>query len=226
MKLKHKHIRNFELCIPELSDISKELYNNIENSLILKEVPANTLLLKAGESCTHLVCVTDGAIKVTSKSKNGREIPLYEITRNNLCVLNTLCLLCDSYYPAHAVTTSDSRFLLLEASIFKKLINESEIFKKFIYDQIHDQFIYTIAKFEQAYAPNICEQLAGLLVHKSENGTKPIVITQKELSNEIGTAREVISRNMSFFKKNGWIQYSRGIVYISNINVLTELASN
>ena len=219
-------IKDFESCIPELSDIDKELHNNIEKSLISKEAPLNHSLLKAGESCTHLLCLTHGSIKVISKSKTGRDITLYNISKNNLCVLNTLCLLCDSHYPAYATTTSHSKFLLLEASIFKDLINESEIFKKFIYDQIHKQFINTVTEFKQAYAPNISEQLACFLVHKSENGTKPIRMTQEELSREIRTAREVISRHMSFFKKNGWIQYSRGIIYIINLGVLIELSSN
>jgi CRP/FNR family transcriptional regulator len=46
------------------------------------------------------------------------------------------------------------------------------------------------------------------------------------LSVELGTAREVISRQLQEFQRRGWVEQSRGSVKLLNRNQLKKLADH
>jgi cyclic nucleotide-binding protein len=51
-----------------------------------------------------------------------------------------------------------------------------------------------------------------------------VVTTHQELSVELGSAREVISRQLRVFREKGWVAVARGKVRILNAMALSQLA--
>jgi CRP/FNR family transcriptional regulator len=49
-------------------------------------------------------------------------------------------------------------------------------------------------------------------------------VTQQQLASEIGTAREVVSRTLARFRREGWIRVVRGRVELLRRGPLDELA--
>jgi CRP/FNR family transcriptional regulator len=49
-------------------------------------------------------------------------------------------------------------------------------------------------------------------------------ITHHELAAELGTAREVVSRHLKYFEKQGWLQLNRGVIEIANLHALKKLS--
>ena len=52
-----------------------------------------------------------------------------------------------------------------------------------------------------------------------------IRLTHQQLAAELGTAREVISRQLSEFQRRHWIKQSRGVIEILNFSDLEQLAN-
>jgi CRP/FNR family transcriptional regulator len=66
-------------------------------------------------------------------------------------------------------------------------------------------------------------RLAARLLELAGDGDT-VKATHQVLGNELGTAREVISRTLSEFQRRGWIEQSRGTVRIIGREGLERLA--
>ena len=66
-------------------------------------------------------------------------------------------------------------------------------------------------------------RLADKLLSLS-NGTDVVATTHQKLSVELGTAREVISRQLQEFQRRGWIEQARGSVSLLDRTKLEKLA--
>ena len=51
-----------------------------------------------------------------------------------------------------------------------------------------------------------------------------LAVTHQDLATELGTAREVVSRQLNEFQRKGWIAQSRGKITIRDQNALKALA--
>jgi CRP/FNR family transcriptional regulator len=66
-------------------------------------------------------------------------------------------------------------------------------------------------------------RLAKLLL---DSGSTTISRTHQLMADELGTAREVVSRQLKRFEQKGWVQLGRGHVEISNRIALEKLANS
>ena len=55
-------------------------------------------------------------------------------------------------------------------------------------------------------------RLARLLLDRAVDSRGKVTATHQQLASELGTAREVISRQLKQFEKQGWISVQRGNV--------------
>ena len=68
-------------------------------------------------------------------------------------------------------------------------------------------------------------RLADKLIHLS-NDQDVVLTTHQKLSVELGTAREVISRQLQEFQRRGWIEQARGRVKLIDRTQLNRLADH
>ncbi len=53
-----------------------------------------------------------------------------------------------------------------------------------------------------------------------------VQITHQDLATELGSAREVISRQLKDFERRGWIQLGRGSVRVENLHALRQFGDS
>ena len=82
-----------------------------------------------------------------------------------------------------------------------------------------------ISRIEQLCSPSIDRHLAGLLVKLPTNSDNSVTVTHQELSGNLGTAREVVSRHLKRFESNGWVLLGRGSIHIQDADALLQLAT-
>ena len=59
-----------------------------------------------------------------------------------------------------------------------------------------------------------------------KDGSEEIATTHQKLSTELGTAREVISRQLQEFQRRGWIAQTRGKIRLIDLKQLQKLAKH
>lgn len=72
---------------------------------------------------------------------------------------------------------------------------------------------------------HIAPRLAAALIARSAGGDE-IVLTHQELAVELGTAREVVSRQLKRFEQRGWVGLGRGRITIADRDALEILAGS
>ena len=76
---------------------------------------------------------------------------------------------------------------------------------------------------EEVAFGRIDRRLALCLVERAGKQNE-ITLTHQELANELGSVREVISRQLKEFERRGWVRLGRGHIALIRIDALKDLA--
>ncbi len=191
----------------------------------LVDVPKNTIIFGPGKAPENLLLLLEGSVRVSQMSEAGREIVLYRVTAGESCVLTTACLLAYEDYSAEGVAETDARAAIVPRRVFDRLIAESEVFRRFVFStyshRITDLFLVIEEVAFKRIDIRLAQKLLGLM-----DGAHSLRATHQNLAVELGSAREVISRQLQEFQRKGWVKATRGEIEILNPAKLEILAGS
>ncbi len=196
--------------VPELEDAEEAVLDRLlENAQVVK-LGNDRFVFHAGDLCQAFLILLDGEVRVQLTSESGREVTLYRIGPGGSCILTTSCLLSNEHYPAEAIAESDIEALAIPGSSFQLALEESQWFRRFVFDGFSSRLTSVIQKIEQIAFTAIDVRLAGVLLELDRKGVEKI--THQDIAVELGTAREVVSRHLKRFESEGWVRLGRGQV--------------
>ena len=175
-----------------------------------KTIPAGAQIYRSGDACSSIAFVLSGEIRVYKIGQTGREITLYEIERGETCILNASCILSGSSYPAHAVTTTDVNLLLTPSESFRKLVDEHESMRDFVFTLLSQRLSGVMELVEEVAFGRMDERLIDYLLEKSENNR--LEATHQKIANDLGTSREVVSRLLKDLERKKQVSLSRNSI--------------
>lgn len=194
-----------------LSQLEPSIKQQLTQRSAIINVPAGTVIFGPGKSPENMLFLLDGTVRVQQVSETGHEIVLYRINAGESCVLTTACLLGYDDYSAEGIAETKVTAAAVPRSVFDDLVAQSKSFRTFVFaafsKRITDLFLVVD---EVAF-----QRMDVRLAHKLIELTGPsniIKTTHQQLSVELGTAREVVSRQLQEFQRRGWIAQSRGII--------------
>lgn len=187
----------------------------------VRMAPGN-FVFRAGDACNSYLVLLEGEIRVQLVSTEGREVTLYRIGPGGSCVLTTSCLMGGEIYPAEAIAVSAVTAIAVPRGAFQSMLETSRRFRQFVFDGFSVRLSSVIKKIQHLVFTPIDVRLASALL---EAGVTPTArITHQELSVELGTAREVISRHLKRFEKEGLVRLGRGKLEVVDAPRLRRLA--
>lgn len=193
------------LILQSLPDKDQQFFNSQGATV---RFPKGTTLFRDGDACNNFVLVTDGSISVQKTGENGRQITLYHVGNNNVCILTTACLVGDSHYNAEGVAESDVEAVVLSKDKFKSLMDQSPNFRQTVFSSLASRITTLIEKIDEISFTKISLRLANLLWSQKDASNR-IEMSHQDLADELGTAREVVSRQIKTFEKLGWLRSER-----------------
>jgi CRP/FNR family transcriptional regulator, anaerobic regulatory protein len=188
-------------------------------------VPAGAKVFETGSPCGAFLMVLDGCVRVQMIGETGREIVLYRVEDGQTCILTTACLLSGENYNAEAVTESETTAIALPVGQFQTLLNQSQAFRDMVFASYGARISNLVSLVEEVAFGRVDLRLAQFLIER-QNGEKTVKKTHYELATELGTAREVISRQLKEFERHGWVELTRGQVKICHEDDLKEFISS
>ena len=197
-------------AVPELVDADEAVLDRLLESAQVVKLDHDRFVFHAGDLCQAFLILLDGEVRVQLTSESGREVTLYRIGPGGSCILTTSCLLSDEHYPAEAIAESDIEALAIPVSSFQSALEESQWFRRFVFDGFSSRLTSVIRKIEQIAFTGIDVRLAGVLLELDRKGVEKI--THQDIAVELGTAREVVSRHLKRFESEGWVRLGRGQV--------------
>ena len=185
---------------------------------------AGKVLYDVGERCSHFLVVVDGAVTVRQTTATGRNLVLYRLATGEACALTTMALLGGdlAHHVAQAVADSETRVLAIPVTVFLELMEQSQAFRRFAIAACAARFRDLLQRIDRLSQHRIDSRLAETLLAKSVD-RQSLHISHTDLAAEVGTAREVVSRQLARFDQQGWIQRNRGGLTVLNRAALVEL---
>lgn len=189
------------------------------------EVPAGTTIFGPGKSPENMLFLLDGTVRVQQTSETGHEIVLYRIHAGQSCVLTTACLLAHQEYSAEGIAETAVQAIAVPRAVFDDLVSQSKPFRDFVFAAFSKRITDLFLMIDEVAFQRLDVRLADKLIELSK-GRDSIATTHRQLSVELGTAREVISRQLQEFQRRGWIEQARGRIVLIDRKQLESLAGN
>ena len=186
-------------------------------------VPKDTMIFGPGNSPENMLFLLDGSVRVQQVSETGHEIVLYRIEAGQSCVLTTACLLAYDDYSAEGIAETAVSAAAVPRDVFDDLVAQSKSFRDFVFAAFSKRITDLFLIIDEVAFQRLDVRLADKLI-KLSNGADVVETTHQKLSVELGTAREVISRQLQEFQRRGWIEQARGRVELRKKDQIAQLA--
>ncbi len=188
------------------------------------ELPAGRRIFGPGQAPASFLLLIDGTVRVHLTSEGGREIVLYRVVGGESCALTTACLLGYEDYTAEAITETDIRAVMIPRQTFDDLVAASPSFRRFVFSAFSNRVTDLCRVIDEVAFQRLDVRLAAHLLERS-GGTDDVHATHQEMAAELGTAREVVSRQLLEMQRRGWITSGRGHIAFRDRAALEALAA-
>lgn len=174
-------------------------------------VPDQTRLFMPGDETSAFLVVTQGAVRVEQTNKVGRTVVLYRVTPGDSCLLTTTCLLSGTPYAGYGYAEGDVTAIAIPPGAFRRLIREDAQFMELVLGGFATRVAALTDVIDDLLEHRIDRRLARWLAQAPRDVVHAM---QHDLAQELGTAREVVSRTLKGFETKGWIAAGRGRIEI------------
>ena len=218
---------------PFLNSGDGRLRNAAEQQGVLATLSAGEYFYHKGDHCPHFALLGSGSLRVFQPSASGREITLYWVEPGNTCMVNMLCAFLGNGSPATAVVEQDVEAVLLSADTFRQWLGQSKPVQEFLFRALSQRLTGVMALVEEVAFQRLDQRLADALIRRfaklagnaAEQQQQPleIIATHEDIAVELGSSREVISRLLKEFQRQGAVSLGRGRIQIQSTEMLARM---
>jgi len=196
----------------QLSFLGEELIREIETESKLLEIPNGTELLHEGQYVKVIPLVLDGLIRVYITDRD-KEMLLYYIQPKESCIMSFSAGLDNSPSRINAVCIEDSKILAMPVDKVNIWADRHPSLIHLLYGQFNLRYLDLIETISQVIFHKLDKRLLAYLNNLSDlQQSKKLNIRHHQLANELGTAREVVTRILKKLEEEGKIvQHSNTI---------------
>jgi CRP/FNR family transcriptional regulator len=195
--------------------ISDSLLVKLKSIGSMRRMAADAVLMNEDDYIQAIPIVLNGSIKVMRTDDDGKEILLYYIKPGESCVMSFLGATCNERSKIKAVVDEPAEILMVPISKAVELIRTVPEWIEFIFQLYNRRFEELLDVINAIAFQKVDERLWELLKKKSDmNKTKELAVTHQQVADELGTAREVVSRLLKQLEKNKKITLSRNKITI------------
>lgn len=205
---------------PMLRELSAAELEGLLAAASMMSVPAGAVLFDENQPCQGFPLILSGSIRIIKAAPNGRELQLYRVVPGESCILTSSCLLGHTRYQARGIAESELEMVLLPEKAFHALFGACEAFRSYVFHLFSDRLTDLMQLVSAVAFQKLDQRLARLLVSKPH----PIHTTHQALADELGSAREMVSRLLKGFAEQGWVRLGREQIDITDAAALREFA--
>lgn len=196
----------------------------LTDSAVSRAVKKGAVLHSGSMDCTGLLLVRQGQLRAYILSDEGREITLYRLFDRDICLFSASCMMRSIQFEIVIEAEKDTELWVIPAHIYQGITEESAPAANFTNELMATRFSEVMWLMEQVMWRSFDKRLAGFLLEESTlEETASLKITHETIANHLGTAREVVTRMLRYFQREGMVKLARGTVDLTDIEKLKQL---
>ena len=204
-------IKHFEKIFPFWLNISQNDRARIILSSRILSLKENAIFFNSHD-LDGLLFLKSGKLRFFLSSLEARELPLYYL--NNMEVEffedfsdSSVSTILNIAF----IVEKNSEILLISYSVLNLLRNKYSIMEKFLHNLTREKFSKSLLSLQNILLTPLKDRLLKFLysLNRAE-----ILLTHEEIAKNLGTSREVISRNLKILEKENFLKINRKKIII------------
>lgn len=197
-----------------LSFLKPELVDLILKESSISVIPKGTEILREQQYVKVLPIVLKGLVKVYSRF-DEKELLLYYIEPSQSCVMSFYAALKNTPSRVFAQTEENSKIVLIPVEYLPIWLKKYPEFNELFFNQYNLRYSELLDTISHLLLDKMDKRLYDHLKRKTELiSNTSIKISHTQLANELGTAREVISRVIKKLENDGKLEQNSGRIKI------------
>lgn len=233
MTLENEASRSVLRSVPIFSSLTDQEFAFLSTRLVQRRYQSGELIFSEGDTCAGLYVVQSGNVRIFKTSVGGREQVL-SIDGPGSSIAE-LPVFDGGNYPASAQAVSDCSLIFCSRQDFQALCLQHPQVALKVLRVVGARLRRLVGIIEELSFTTVRHRLIAVLVRLAKEGTRSgdavvamLPANNSELAAQIGTVRELVSRNLSRLQADGLIAIDGREVRIPSLKHLeSELeASN
>lgn len=175
------------------------------------------------EDCTGVIAVKKGRLRVYLLSDEGKEVTLYRLLENDVCLLSASCIMKNISFDIYVDAEGPVELYVINSSVYDRIAKANSAVGNFMTELISMRFSEVMWVMEQILFMKLDKRLAMFLLEESNlEDCDTITLTHEQIAGHLGSAREVISRMLKYFSGEGILNVNRKGITILDRKRLME----
>jgi CRP-like cAMP-binding protein len=214
--------------VPFFAVLGDDELRRLAGHCVVRLLQKDELLFAEGDPCEGMYVIQSGAIKVFKMAETGREQVL--VIERAGSTAGELPVFDGGNLPASAAAIEDSRLLFLPKREFLSLCRQNSEVAFAVIRSLAWRFRYMTSLVEELSLKEVSHRLARFLRDRAlavgvrtRRGVEfPLEETNQQIAAEIGTVRDLVSRNLRRLVDRKIIKMERRKVIVLNMADLEE----
>lgn len=206
---------NYEGLFPFWLKLTTAEKSIVENAAYVENYNKGMLMHRTDGSCKGLMTVLTGQLRTYILSEEGREVTLFRVNKEEVCVLSASCLMDSITFDVLIEATEDTEVLVLPSAVLNQISQQNPHVELFLYKSATEKFSDVMWTMQQMLFLKIDQRLAQFLWDEMiQKSNVTLSITHDEIARYIGSAREVVTKVLKHMVKEGALELKRGTIII------------
>ncbi len=212
-------------------DLSEDELRALAHRTVKHHMKAGEILFSEGDPCQGFYVVENGEMKVFKTAPSGREQVLTVDGAGDS--IAEIPVFDGGPYPASAIATVDTTLLFISKRDFRTLILEHPDIGLKVLKDVGSRLRRMVGLIEELSFTTVRSRLLLMLVRVARmegqhtaRGTEVTLPTNQDMASQIGTVRELISRNLSRFQAEGLLRLDGRRAIIPDVDALAATADH
>ena len=177
-------------------------------------------LFSPDHPCGGFPLLLEGRVRVVRETASGRSITLYTVEAGELCIASAQAMFHRPGLLANGYAETPITVLVLSPETVDELLATEADFRRFFFGLISERLSDLMLAVEAIAFLKLDQRIARLLVERGPT----VAMTHQAIADQLGVAREMVSRVMRGFSERGWITQSREAIEVADVASLDEVS--
>ena len=210
--------------LPFWTSLTEQEKEILRKSAVIRRYEKGSFIHSSDRDCLGMLFILSGEIRTYILSDEGREITLFRLYPNDLCVLSASCVISQISFDTQMTARQDTEVLIIPPNITALLKEQNISVRCFLYEQATERFSEVMWAMQQILFKGLDQRLAAFLVEECERtNSNTVRMTNEQIALNISSAREAVARMLKQFTQDGLVELKRGEIIIKDTDGLKRL---
>ncbi len=210
--------------LPFWTSLTEQEKEILRKSAVIRRYEKGSFIHSSDRDCLGMLFIISGEIRTYILSDEGREITLFCLYPNDLCVLSASCVISQISFDTQMTARQDTEVLIIPPNITALLKEQNISVRCFLYEQATERFSEVMWAMQQILFKGLDQRLAAFLVEECERtNSNTVRMTHEQIARNISSAREAVARMLKQFTQDGLVELKRGEIIIKDTDGLKRL---